>query len=136
MSTITYDQVEEGDELSPVTRFVSKDDVRTYARVNRTEYPRFMDDDGAREEGLPGMIVPGNMSMGLVSTFLESWAGAGGLRRLGTTFRGLVLPDNDVTLNAVVTQKDDGSRAVELDVWMESHEGERLVIGTATVRLS
>jgi acyl dehydratase len=82
------------------------------------------------------MIAPGNMSMGLLATFVERWAGAGSLRRLGTTFRGLVLPGNRITLYGAVTQKNDADRTVELDVWIESHEGERVVVGTATVRLA
>jgi hypothetical protein len=76
------------------------------------------------------------MSMGLLATLIESWAGAGALRRLGTTFRGLVLPDRTIRLCGAVTQKDDDARIVELDVWLESDEGERLVIGTASVKLT
>jgi acyl dehydratase len=132
---VAFDTVEEGDELPVAERFLGKDDVREYARVNGIDFARFTDDEGARKEGLPGMIAPGNMSMGLLSTFVERWAGAGSLRRLGTTFRGLVLPDNPIMLHGVVTQKDGAARTAELDVWIESHEGERLVIGTATVQL-
>jgi hypothetical protein len=82
------------------------------------------------------MITPGNMSMGLLATYLEHWAGPGALRRLGTTFRGLVLPDRTIRLCAVVTERDESSRCVEVDVWIESDDGERLVIGTATLVLS
>ncbi len=135
MTTPTFDTVEEGDEIPPTERALGKSDVREYARVNGIDFARFTDDEGARKEGLPGMIAPGNMSMGLLATFVERWAGAGSLRRLGTTFRGLVLPGNPITLYGVVTQKDETVRTVELDVWLESHEGERLVIGTATVQL-
>lgn len=136
MTPARFDQVQEGDELPPAERMLGKDDVREYARVNGIDFPRFTDDEGARKEGLPGMIAPGNMSMGLLATFVERWAGAGSLRRLGTTFRGLVLPGNPITLYGVVTEKNETDRAVELDVWIEGHEGERVVIGTATVRLA
>jgi acyl dehydratase len=132
---VAFDEVEEGDELPPAERPLGKDDVREYARVNGIAFARFTDDEGARKEGLPGMIAPGNMSMGLLATFVERWAGAGSLRRLGTTFRGLVLPGHPITLYGVVTQKHPADRTVELDVWIESHEGERVVVGTATVRL-
>src|SRR5439155_1475185 len=81
--------------------------------------------------GLPGMITPGNMSMGLLASFLEAWAGPATLRRLGTTFRGLVLPDRTIRLCAAVTQKESASRSIELDVWVEGDEGERGVLGTA-----
>jgi acyl dehydratase len=130
-----FDDVLEGDELGPVALFLSKDQVRAYARAVDHYFPRFTDDEGARREGLPGMITPGNMSMGLLTTLVDGWAGAGRLRRLGTTFRGLVLPDRTIRLCGAVTQKDDATRTAELDVWMESDEGERLVIGTATVTL-
>ena len=133
---LRFDDVEEGDELSARSFFLSKDQVRDYARAGGQWSPRFTDDEGARREGLPGMITPGNMSMGILASFLEAWAGPGTLRRLGTTFRGLVLPDRTIRLCAAVTQKDDASRSAELDVWLESEEAERLVIGTATVALA
>ena len=133
---LRFDDVQEGDEL-PLREFVlSKTQVREYARAGGLWTPRFTDDEGARQEGLPGMITPGNMSLGLLATFLEGWAGVGSLRRLGTTFRGLVLPDRTVRLRGTVTQKEGARRTVEVDVWLESDEGERGVIGTATVALS
>jgi acyl dehydratase len=82
------------------------------------------------------MIAPGNMSVGLFAAMLERWSGPGSVVRLGTTFRGLVLPDRTIHLRAVVTQKDERTRSVEVDLWMESDEGDRLVIGTATVKLA
>ena len=130
-----FPDVEEGDDLPTVARFLAKDDVRAYARATDMYFARFSDDEGARREGLPGMIAPGNMSMGLITSFVESWSGAGTLRRLGTTFRGLVLPDRTIRLFGVVTQKDESTRTAEVDVWMENEDGERLVIGTATIGL-
>jgi len=130
-----FEDVHEGDELPTRELFLSKDQVRAYARAGGQWSPRFTDDEGARREGLPGMITPGNMSMALLATEVESWAGAGTLRRISTTFRGLVLPDRAVRLCGTATQKDERARTVELDVWLESDEGERLVIGTATIAL-
>ena len=133
---LRFDEVHEGDELPALAVFLARDQVRAYARAAGQWAPRFVDDEGARREGLPGMITPGNMSMGLLATFIEGWAGAGTVRRLGTTFRGLVLPDQTIRLQGAVTQKDGAARTVEIDVWLESEEGERLVIGTATVALA
>ena len=130
-----FADVQEGDELPTKELFLAKDMVRAYARAANQWSARFTDDEGARKEGLPGMITPGNMSMGLLTGLIESWAGPGVLRRLGTTFRGLVLPGRTIQLCGTVTQKDEATRTVELDVWLESDEGERLVIGTATIVL-
>jgi acyl dehydratase len=131
-----FDEVEEGDEIPVRETFLSKDQVRAYARAANQWSPRFTDDGGARAEGLPGMITPGNMSMGLLTAAIEAWAGLGTLRRLGTTFRGLLLPDRTVRLCGAVTEKHTTTRTVELDVWLETDEGERLVLGTATVALA
>ena len=131
-----YDDVSEGDELPTIERPLTRDEVRAYARAAGIYFPRFTDDEGARGEGLPGMITPGNMSMGLIATLVERWAGAGSLRRLGTTFRGLVLPGETIRMCGTVTQRDDAARTVEVDVWLEGAEGDRLVIGTATVALA
>lgn len=135
MSGRRYDDVLEGDELATRELVLEKDQVRAYARATSMYFARFTDDEGARKEGLPGMITPGNMSMGLLGSFVEQWSGAGTLRRLGTTFRGLVLPGRTIRLCGAVTQKDDATRTVEIDVWLENDDGERCVIGTATVRL-
>src|SRR5262245_38360376 len=134
--TRRFEEVEEGDELPARELFLGKDQVRAYARAAGQWGARFTDDEGARREGLPGMITPGNMSLGLLVGLLEAWAGAGTVRRLGATFRGLVLPGRTVRLCGAVTEKDGGARTVEVDVWLESDEGERWVIGTATVALA
>ena len=131
-----YAEVEEGDELPSRALFLAKDQVRAYARAGGQWSPRFTDDDGARREGLPGMITPGNMSVGLLVGLLEGWAGPASVRRLGATFRGLVLPERTIRLCGAVTQKDESARSVEVDVWLESDEGDRWVIGTATVALA
>ncbi len=133
MSRVAFDDVFEGDELPTLEHFLSKDQVRSYARAINMVAGRFTDDEQARREGLPGMITPGNMSMGLITRLLESWAGTGRLRRLGTTFRGLVLPDRTIRLCGAVTEKNESARTVEVDCWIESDEGDRLVIGTATL---
>lgn len=131
-----YDDVCEGDEIEPLAFLHAKEQVRAYARACDIFFARFTDDEGARREGLPGMITPGNMSMGLIASYLERWAGPGTVRRLGTTFRGLLLADRTVRICGVVTERDDARRAVEVDVWIENEDGERAVIGTATLALA
>src|SRR5262245_12052416 len=136
MKSRSFDDVSEGDEIDAPAFLNAKDNVRAYAKASDIFFPRFTDDEGARREGLPGMITPGNMSMGLIATFLERWAGPGSVRRLGTTFRGLLLPGRTISICGVVTQRDDATRSVEVDVWIENDDGERAVIGTATVALA
>lgn len=133
---ISFEEINVGDTLGPLELFVSKDQCRAYARtMGAGGAGRFTDDEAARKEGLPGMILPGNMSLGLLSKLVTDWIGSSGawLKRLSTTYRVPVQPDHTVTLHGFVTNKNPGDRTAQIDVWMESEESERLVTGTATV---
>jgi acyl dehydratase len=135
MKTIYFEDVEEGDELPPIDMLLTKDFVRRYARTAGMDFPRFTDDEGARKEGLPGMIAPGVLSMGLLARLISEWNPAAQITRIGTTFRSPVLPDCNIHLLGFVTQKDDEQHTAECDIWMENDDGERWVIGTAAVAL-
>ena len=135
MKTIYFEDVEEGDELPPIDMLLTKDFVRRYARTAGMDFPRFTDDEGARKEGLPGMIAPGVLSMGLLARLISEWNPAAQIIRIGTTFRSPVLPDCNIHLLGFVTQKDDEQHTAECDIWMENDDGERWVIGTAAVTL-
>jgi acyl dehydratase len=132
----SYEDVQIGDALGPEEMYLSKDQVRSYARATGMWVPRFTDDEGARKEGLPGMITPGNMSLAVLSKLVTDWVGTSGAHmiRLGTTYRQPVIPDHTIMLHGFVTHKNDEDRTAEMDVWIESDENERLVIGTATVQ--
>lgn len=135
MSIVYFEDIEEGDELPGIDLFLSKDQVRQYARTAGMYVPRFTDDEGARAEGLPGMIAPGVMSMGLLVRMISDWNAAAQVTRIGTTFRSPVLPDRDIHLRGAVTQKNETDHTAECDIWIENDDGERWVIGTATVAL-
>ncbi len=135
MSTLYFEDIEEGDDLPALDLFLSKDQVRQYARVANMYVPRFTDDEGARAEGLPGMIAPGVMSMGLLARMISDWNQAALIKRIGTTFRSPVLPDRTIHLRGAVTQKNQVDHTAECDLWIENDDGERWVIGTATVLL-
>ena len=62
-----FDEVEVGDELEELELCPTTEDVVRYVNVARMANPRFTDHDYARGEGLPGAIIPGNMSLGLLS---------------------------------------------------------------------
>ncbi len=135
---MNYADVNIGDALGPEEMYLSKDQVRTYAKAMGMWAPRFTDDEAARKEGLPGMITPGNMSLAILSKLVTDWIGSSNAKmgRLGVTYRQPVLPDHNISLHGFVTHKNDADKTVEMDIWIESEESERLVIGTATVQFA
>ena len=131
--SVSFETLEPGDELEPVTIDLASEFVRDHAIAMDMNAGRFTDDAAAQKEGLPGQITPGNMSMGLLTKTLLAWLPGSRLERLGTTFRGLARAGRPARIQAMITEKDDDRRTVECDVWMENDAGDRLVIGTATL---
>jgi acyl dehydratase len=132
-----FDAVDVGDDLPPLRLTLTGEQVRRYAEIANMPGGRFMSDEQAKAEGLPGQIVPGNLSLALFSRLLTEWNDCVQLRRLSATFRAIVRPNTPLTLHAVVTEKhtsEDGN-FLECDLLLENSEGERLVTGTATILL-
>lgn len=130
-----FEAIEIGEALGPHEIVIDKARAREYAAACGMDSGRFHDDEAARAEGLPGIIIPGNFSLGLLSKLVTDWlgAGAGRLQRIGTTYRAMVFPERRLALHGFVTHVEPESRSVEIDVWIENEDNERLVIGTATV---
>ena len=99
-------------------------------------FPRFTDDEGAKLEGLPGQITPGNMTLALLARELLAWAPRGRVLRLGTTFRGLALAGLD---RPAPRHRDrEGRRAAapsSATCGWRPPRATGCVIGTATVQL-
>ena len=130
---VVFEKLEPGDEVPTTVVELAPAYIAAYAREIGMDAARFTDPEGAKREGLPGQIAPGNLTLALLARSLLAWAPGARLRRLGTTFRGLALAGTSAHLHGTVTEKDEARRSVECDLWMESAEGDRLVIGTATV---
>jgi acyl dehydratase len=124
-----------GDELPPVAVDLSSEAVTRYARELGMDFGRFTSHAEARAQGLPGQIAPGNLSLALIGRCLLGWAPGTRLARLGTTFRALVVAGQTVYVRGNVVEKHEGpdSTRFECDAWIENAEGERLVVGTATL---
>ena len=96
---------------------------------------RFTDHALAREQGLPGALVPGLLTLGFLTSMIHRWAPAGRVANVDTVFRAPLLADSAVELTAVVTDVDEDTGAVELDLSAKNEKGETGVFGTATVML-
>jgi acyl dehydratase len=132
-----FEEIVIGDTLGPLEIVVTKDQCRTFAKVSGfgEVAGRFTDEEAAKKEGLPGIILPGNMSLALLSKLVTDWIGTGNARvtRMSTTYRVPVQPDHKIMLHGFITHTTPAERTAEVDVWIENEEGERLVTGTATV---
>ena len=132
-----YDDVEVGDEIDELEIHPTTADVIRYVTVAHMESARFTDDEYARKEGLPGAIIPGNMSLGFLSRMLTDHFPTGTLRALTANFRATVPHNVPLLCSGVVTERveADGNNLVFCDVQLTSEDGDRYVQGTAQVAL-
>jgi hypothetical protein len=133
--TRRFDDVEFGEELPADAPDVSIETVRRFVQTARMFHPRFVDHEKARAEGLPGAIVPGIMSQGILAAAIHHWAPEAEIRKLDTTFRAPLLVGSEPVVRAVVTDRDEDARTVEIDLTLSNEAGETRVVGTATVAL-
>jgi acyl dehydratase len=80
-----------------------------YAGASGDFNPIHIDDDFAREVGLPGKILHGLWTMAQVARAqTEAGGGPHALKRLSVTFRGMGLPEREITVTGTVDRVDDG----------------------------
>lgn len=133
-----FDDVEMGEELGPLETTATDASVREFCEVWGTgSANRFTDHEAARKEGLTGAIVPGIMSMALLSQLLTQWADGGSVKKLDVVFRQLVPHNIPLRIVGVVTDKNQvaGENLVECDVYLETGQSDRMVGGKATLSL-
>ncbi|MBI4302379.1 MAG: MaoC family dehydratase N-terminal domain-containing protein [Chloroflexi bacterium] len=130
-----FEEVEVGDELSPLVKQPTREQIRAYAKVWGATGARFNDDEAAKKEGLPGMIVPGNMMMAALAQMLTHRFSQQALKRLEVDFRGFMRPDDTLTCKGIITEKHirEGQNYIECDVFVENERGEKPVVGKAVI---
>lgn len=138
-SELYYEDVEIGDDISPMERVVDRDRVVRFLRIRNdvSDPKRFTDDAYARKIGLPGAIVPGGINIAMVSQLLTSWSPMVTLRKLDVVLRQVVPQNRSLLIKGIVTDKNvvRGEHHLACDVFMENEEGTLLVSGQATVVL-
>jgi len=130
-----FEDVEFGAELPAFAPDTSLANVRRFARAAEMMAGRFIDHEQARKEGLPGALVPGVMSQGILAAMIHRWAPGAEIVKIDTVFRAPVLVDAPHTVSGVVTDLDAESRSAEIDLTITNAAGETRVLGTARVRL-
>ena len=136
MTIDTVHDVEFGAELPVFEPDTSLATAGTFAdAVGWGNGARFKDHERARREGLPGALVPGILAMGFLTSMIHRWSAAARIMRIDTVFRAPLLADEPCSLSGVVTDIDEATGSVQLDLTVKNAAGETRVFGTADVRL-
>jgi acyl dehydratase len=98
-----------GDEIPTINITPDKYLTVRYAGASGDFNPIHIDDDFAKQVGLPGKILHGLWTMAQVARAqTEAAGGPHTLKRLGVTFRGMGVPEHEIAITGSVDRVDDG----------------------------
>jgi acyl dehydratase len=114
-----------GDEIEPLKVTPDKYLTVRYAGASGDYNPIHIDEEFAKQVGLPGCILHGLYSMAQVAR-AQTDAGGGpqALRRLRVQFRGMGLPEHELTVTGTVREVNDGVAIVEISC---EQNGKRII---------
>jgi len=138
-SHLSFDDLKVGEELPPLVKGeITRPMLVEYGEAALDGNPMHTDDEFAQDAGYPGVFAQGMLSMGFLAQFLVERFGIEALRRFKVRFSKITWPGETITCRGVVTRKytEGGRKLADLDIHTENREGERKLVGAATVRLA
>jgi acyl dehydratase len=138
MAQLYFEDVSVGEEIPPLTKNCSTQQLVHWAAASGDFYQIHYDINYAKNNGLPGLIVHGAFKHAFLGQLLFEWTqDVRSIKRWQVQYRGMDIPTEDILCRAVVTKKyqEDGQNLVELDIWTENPEGLKTTPGIALIAL-
>ncbi|MFN8545093.1 MAG: hypothetical protein U0807_12940 [Candidatus Binatia bacterium] len=139
VSNTWFEDVEVGQEIPPIRIGpLSHTQFLFIASSHHDWYPGHHDVEYARAQGLPDIFMNATWQHGLLQRVVCAWAGANAVpRRIKYRMGRPIVRFDTVTARGIVTGKrvEHGEHLVDLDVWLDKQDAEKVTAGTATVVL-
>jgi acyl dehydratase len=133
-----YEDIEEGAEVTPLVKEPNAKQLVMWAGASGDYNPIHYDKDYALKQGLPGVIVQGQLAGSFLGQMITDWIGdEGSLKKLSLSYKGKNLPGQKLTCHGTVVNKsiEEGRKLVSLRLWIENPAGEKTLTGMACISL-
>jgi acyl dehydratase len=133
-----FDAVQVGDLLPPLIKRPSTQQLVMYAGASGDFYPLHYDQEFARAQGLPGIIVHGALKSAFLGQLVTDWIGVDGiLVELSVRYREMDVPGDVLTCHGLIAEKRNEGRRnlVRCELWIENGQTIRTTTGEALVDL-
>ena len=133
-----YEDIKEGVEVTPLVKEPDTRQLVMWAGASGDYNPIHYDKDYAMKQGLPGVIVHGQLAGSFLGQMITYWIGdEGSLEKLSLSYKGKNLPGQRLTCWGMVVKKsvEEDKNIVSLRIWVENPAGEKTLTGTASVCL-
>ncbi|WP_246989757.1 MaoC family dehydratase [Halorientalis marina] len=136
---MTLRDVAVGDELTPMNFTVRARNIKMMAAIMQDSTPLHFDRRYVESQGHSGLVNEGPANISYVTQFvLEQLESPVDLLSLETQLEAVVTEGDTLTATGTVEDKRtvSGRRVADLDLTLDTEEGEVALSGTATVRLA
>ena len=133
---LSYDAFQEGDALPELTKAPGVTQLVKYAAGGGDFNPLHHDFAFPQSKALGSIIVHGRFKYASLGELVSNWLDHGGrIVKIGCQYRGMDMPDNEMTLGGTVTRKyeEGGEKRADVEIWVKNAEGKVTTPGTATV---
>jgi len=137
MNNIPFlEDISVGDEIPPLTKSATTRQLVMYAGASGDFYEIHYDQEFARKQDLPGVIIHGALKSAFLGQLMTDWVGAeGNLKSLSVRYRDMDGPGDLLSCKGVVTSINKETATVSCDIWIERDDGRKTTTGEATVIL-
>ncbi|MPZ99728.1 MAG: hypothetical protein GEU80_10405 [Dehalococcoidia bacterium] len=135
---VYWDDVQEGQDIPALDEEMSSQRLIVWAAASGDFYQIHYDDNFAKNNRLPDIIVHGALKGMLIGRLLDEWRGEQGrIVNWGVSYRGMDPARQNIKVWGKITKKyeQDGEALVDLDVGCAQPDGTQTTPGTATVAL-
>ncbi|MDA0769309.1 MAG: MaoC/PaaZ C-terminal domain-containing protein [Chloroflexi bacterium] len=135
---VYFEDIEEGTELPILRKDPTTQQLVKYAGASGDYYQIHYDQNFARNNGLPDVILHGALKGSWLGQVMTDWIGEDGtLKKLVTQYRGMDVPGTPILGKGIVKRKytENGANLVECEIWLENHEGQKTTPGSAIAEL-
>ncbi|MCS5620026.1 MAG: MaoC/PaaZ C-terminal domain-containing protein [Myxococcota bacterium] len=133
----TWDSIKEGEALPELIKKPGVSQLVKYAAGGGDFNPLHHDYNFPQSKMIGSIIVHGRFKYASLGELVSNWLDHGGrIKNLGCQYRGMDLPDTEMTLGGTVKRKweEGGEKLAELELYVNNEKGKNTTPGTAIVR--
>jgi len=132
-----WDSFKEGDALPELKKNPGVSQLVKYSAGGGDFNPLHHDYNFPQSKAIGSIIVHGRFKYASLGELVSNWLDHGGrIVKLGCQYRGMDLPDSEMTLGGTVKRKfeEGGQKLAELELYVNNEKGKNTTPGTALVR--
>lgn len=135
MNQALFENINIGDELTPVVKAIDQDQINRYAEASGDYNPLHIDPEFARQTRFGGTIAHGMMTLAFISQMMTDQLGYSWIENgeLDVSFLAPVRPGDLITARGRVIEKNVEDQSITWQVWCENQEGQKVVVGKARI---